>query len=359
MDNLKTIISWTLNDYCKSECSYCPVNLRGGGIPPETAEYLRIANLLIESYSVKQNRKIDWVFNGGEPLDMDDIAMLLKLCRTNGNSMTLHTNGGKLWMDWWAIEPYVDSLNLTFHHWQNPSLMKYIIQTFLTKNKAITVHAPIRHSNVDEDIERVVELEQVTGFRIMKTLTYKDADQNAGLYPYTFENLGKIDFWNKSEEERQRVLAEQEQRRIRDEEYRKQMLEELERIKNEPIPEPVYEPIVIDYERKEPEDIPPPVEERTSSMEEKIYFMETSWDDRYKDQYDSGIVYTGQFCNAGVESLNIGAQGWVTGSACGNQPLGNIWHAGWMPPQGPQQCTMISCIHDADQRITKFPLPAE
>ena len=127
MNNLITHIHWDLNDFCKSECSYCPTRLRGGAEPPETKDYVRVANLLIDAYK-NMGREITWSFDGGEPLDMNDIVVLLKLCRTNGKYMELTTNGGKLWMDWWAIEPYVDKLNLTYHYWQNPSLINYIIE---------------------------------------------------------------------------------------------------------------------------------------------------------------------------------------------------------------------------------------
>lgn len=337
MDNLKTTISWTLNDYCKSECSYCPISLRGGDKPPETSDYLRVANLLIDSYLIKQNRQINWVFNGGEPLDMDDIAMLLKLCRTNGNSMTLHTNGGKLWMDWWAIEPYVDTLHLTFHYWQSPSLIKYIVDTFQTKGKRINVTSPIRHDNVQQDIDRVMELEETLGIIITKTILYREADSSAGMLNYNHGDLGKIDFFNKSKSERKRILEEKARR-----------AEELERIKREMEERKKQQQI-------EPPPPPPPPIETSKLVKEKVYYEETTWNERYVDIYSKGPVYTGQMCNAGVEYLNIGAKGWVSGSNCNNQPLGNIWHDGWMPPQGPQKCTMISCINDSDQRITKFP----
>ena len=58
----------------------------------------------------------------------------------------------------------------------------------------------------------------------------------------------------------------------------------------------------------------------------------------------------------GIEFLNIGPQGWVSGSQCNNEPLGNIWHEGWNPPRGPQKCGMIVCEFPSDRKITKFPL---
>jgi sulfatase maturation enzyme AslB (radical SAM superfamily) len=68
MTQLKTQITWYLNDYCKSECSYCPIASRGGGLPPATVDYVRITNLLIDHYA-NLDRTIEWTFDGGEPLE--------------------------------------------------------------------------------------------------------------------------------------------------------------------------------------------------------------------------------------------------------------------------------------------------
>lgn len=321
MDNLVTTINWILNDFCKSECEYCPISLRGGAEPPETKNYLRVIDSLIASYQTTQNRYIKWVLNGGEPLDIDDIAMLLKACKTERSSITLHTNGGRLWVDWWAIEPYVDHLNLTFHYWQNPALIKYITQTFKNKNKNFKITAPIRHNHFKEDLDRVLELEDSIELLVQKTLLYKESDPSAGMYDYKITDLKSLDFYNNSKEQREKILE-------------RERLQAIEALKTKPPSQPA-----------------PP----TPSVQQKIYFQETTWDDRYKATYESQPVYAGQLCNAGVEYLNIGAQGWVSGSICNNQPLGNIWRDGWIPPTSPQVCTMISCVHSSDQLITKFP----
>lgn len=342
MDNLKTVISWTLNDYCKAQCEYCPTSSRGGPIPQDINEYLRIAQLLIDSYKITQNRNIDWIFNGGEPLDMDYMPQLLKLCRSNSDSITLHTSGGRLWMDWWAIEPHVDNLILTFHFWQSPSLIKYIFDTFKAKNKPISITAPIRNTHVEEDINRVLELEEELGIVITKTQLYFNADPSAGMLKYSFEELQKIDFFNLTKERREQVLIERarrlEEQKRREEEMRRRLAEAP----------PVVAP--------PPPPPPPPILEKSPLVEEKIYFQETTWQERYEDTYNKHPSFTGQLCNAGVEKLVIGAQGWVSGSNCNNIALGNIWHPGWMPPQGPQKCGMRSCIDENDQKITKFPL---
>jgi hypothetical protein len=303
MNNLKTKITWHLNDYCKSECSYCPVQLRGGELPPETKDYLRVANSIIDSYR-SMGRTLSWNFNGGEPLDMNDIVTLLKLCRTNGEHMELTTNGGKLWMDWWAIEPYVDKLNLTYHYWQNPALIKYIVDTFQKNQKQFHVTVPIRPDYFEEDMSRALEAESTLNINVGKAVLYKNADRAGGMFKYTNEQL---------------------------------MI--MSGIKPKP---PVPKPVI------QPPPPPPPL------LQEKIEFETKTWDQRYTEVYDRNPSYTGQMCNVGVEYLIISHQGWVSGSECNNQPLGNIWHDGWVPPASPQQCTMKACIYPNDQKITKF-----
>ena len=314
MNNLITDITWDLNDYCKSECSYCPVKFRGGLEPPETKDYIRIANLLIDSYS-KMDRKINWTFNGGEPLDMNDIVTLLKLCRENGNSMTLHTNGGRLWMDWWAIEPYVDRVYLTYHYWQNPALMKYIINTFQEKRKELFLMVPIRPDQFDEDMDRAEAIEKITNQWVNKFKLYNNADYSAGMFAYQPVQLAIM----------QGVIP-------RDR-------------RTQPVEKPVPVEVVKTVEEKI---------DSSSDVKELKYFQNTTWQQRYDDKINSNPSYSGKLCNVGIEHLHIGHQGWVRGSDCNNQPLGNIWHDGWMPPTGPQVCGMQVCESKSDQKITKF-----
>ena len=312
METLTTKVNWVLNDYCKAQCTYCRTHISGGGLPQETKDYIRVANSIIDSYKAV-GREIEWTFTGGEPLDMNDIVVLLKLCRTNGRSMTLNTNGGKLWIDWWAIEPYVDVLNLTFHYWQQPALMKYIIDTFRKKNKPLNIVAPIRHDHFKEDLNRVLALEDTADILILKTILYREADQMIGMFNYSLDDLCTLDLYNQPKAERERIIEEN-------------------KLRNE-------------------------AGLLSPSAEEKVYIEDTTWDDRYKDQHNSNPSYSGQMCNASVEFLHIGAQGWATGSLCGNRSLGNVWKEGWQPSIFSQQCTMLSCIHESDQQITKFSLP--
>jgi len=188
MSNLRTYINWMLNDYCTSECSYCPIRLRGGEQPRGILEYMAVTQKIIDHYDAL-GRKIDWAFSGGEPLDMFDFPMMLKLCKERGGTIDLTTNGGKLWMDWWAIEPHIDYLHLTYHYWQNPKLIKFIIQTFQKAKKEIHIVSPVRPDHFDEDIARISEMESECEIQIGKSILYNEADPIGGMFPYTEQQL--------------------------------------------------------------------------------------------------------------------------------------------------------------------------
>ena len=183
-----TNISWMINDYCTANCSYCPTKLRGGIEPLAIEKYLSFAQIAIDHYRA-MGRTINWKFNGGEPLDMFDFPMLLKLCKVNNGTIDLTTNGGKLWLDWWAIEPHVDTLHLTYHYWQNPKLINFIIDTFQKANKSIDVMVPIRPDFFESDIARAIEIESKYNFVVSKTVLYNEADPVAGMFPYTSDQL--------------------------------------------------------------------------------------------------------------------------------------------------------------------------
>ena len=188
MSNLRTYINWMLHDHCTSECTYCPTRFRGGEVPRGILEYMEVTRKIIDHYD-SLGRKIDWTFGGGEPLDMFDFPMMLKLCKERGGNIDLTTNGGKLWLDWWAIEPHIDSLHLSYHYWQNPNLIRFIIQAFQKARKHIDIMVPMRPNYFDEDLARALAVESEFNIVVSKTVLYKEAEQAIGMYAYTEEQL--------------------------------------------------------------------------------------------------------------------------------------------------------------------------
>ena len=288
MSTPRTKIKWQLHNYCQAECSYCPISLRGGEEPRHINDYIAIADKLNKHYG-SLGRITDWVFNGGELLDTDYFPGFLKTCKEGNGSIEITTSGGRLWMDWWAIEPYVDVLHLSYHYWQNPSLIEYIVDLFLKKGKEIDISVPMRPDFFDDDLARALEIEKKFGLVVGKSVLYKNAHTELGMFPYTDLQL--------------KIMSGE-----------------------------------------------------VSLIEERDHHEETTPEQRIEEKfYQNENKFTGQLCNVGIEMLVIGYNGYATGANCNNDSLGNIWENDWMPPTQPQRCTMIACIHQEDQQITKFP----
>jgi len=310
---MQTEIIWNLHDHCESQCTYCPTRFWGGDTPNHISRYLEVTQKLISHYS-NLGRKISWAFNGGEPLDMFDFPMILKLCKEHEGTITLHSNGGKMWLDWWAIEPHIDNLNLTYHYWQNPKLIRFILDTFKNKNKKVNINVPIRPNYLEEDMQRALDIELEYKISVGKLILYNGADKSAGMFPYTNKQLAIISGINFFEPTVKIDEPEEEDTEI----------EEIAVINNVPL------------------------------VKEKTHFENTTFKVRFEEKMAANLGYAGMLCNAGIEYLNISHNGWATGSNCNNRPLGNIWDDNFLLPSDAHTCTMMHCISPRDQQITKF-----
>ena len=213
---MKTQVYWMLHDYCTSECSYCPTRLRGGLLPKGILDYVEVTTKIIDHYD-SLGRKINWIFGGGEPLDMFDFPMMLKLCKERGGNIDLTTNGGKLWLDWWAIEPHVDQLHLTYHYWQNPKLIQFIIQAFHKAGKHIEVIVPMRPNHFDEDLKRALDIESEFNIIVSKAILYNEADQAFGMFFYDDRQLSIMrgeEFVEKQKDRHEITFAERSERLV-------------------------------------------------------------------------------------------------------------------------------------------------
>ena len=288
MSTPRTKIKWQLHNYCRAECSYCPTEIRGGEEPRHINEFTALVKK-INSWYNNMGRVTDWVFDGGEVLDTDYFPGLIKECKQGGGTVEITTNGGRLWIDWWAIEPHVDRLNLTYHYWQQHSLIEFVIGLFLKQNKSFAVSVPMRPDFFDEDLDRALRLEEKFNINVGKAALYKNARVELGMYDYTDDQI--------------RIM--------------------------------LGEDFLINYRTPK---LP-------KSPEEKIVEVYHKNDNKF----------TGQLCNLGIEMLVIAYNGWARGANCKNDSLGFVWEETWTPPSTPQHCTMIACIHQEDQKITKFP----
>lgn len=281
---MKTSIYWQVHNYCTGGCTYCPSNIWGGAEPRHVSEYIRVAKIVINHYK-SLGRTINWTFDGGEPLEFFDFAEVLKLCKDNDGHISLRSNGGKLWMDWWAIEPNIDRLFLTYHYWQNESLINYIVQTFQKNNKFIEIRVPIRPEFFDDDFSRAENTAQRLGIKVHKDILYVNNHQYLGTHNYTKDQLSLL-FGNKWTDDN--------------------------------------------------------------------FGVKKEFKDRITDAINSSPVYTGAYCNTGIDYLYITGDGWVRGSNCDNSPYGNIFNGNIELPTSPSVCKMLACTFTEDHKIKKF-----
>jgi hypothetical protein len=290
--NSRTKVFWQLTNYCTAGCSYCPSKFWNGEKCKELTDYLSATETIINNYK-SMGRDIDWVFTGGELLEVFDFPAVLKKCKEAGGNIEIETNGGKLWLDWWAIEPHIDSLHLTYHYWQNPNLIKFIIQAFQGKNKPFKVSIPLRPDYFDEDIARGKLLEDEFGIQINYHALFFEADPNIGRFNYSESQLAFL--------------------------FGKEWVEANLR----PAPE---KPIPVTFAER---------------IEYKI---------------NKSPVFTGKLCNVGIEYIRISPEGWISGSNCNNSHFGNLWDGSLQLPSGPAICKMQACVDFSDRLISKFDL---
>ena len=188
---MRTKVFWEMTNHCTAGCSYCPAKFWGGEKPRTYGDYYTAGKTIIDHYA-SLGRYIDWTFTGGELLEIIDFPLILKLCKENNGTTEITTNGGTQWLDWWVIEPYVDDLHLTYHYWQNPNLIKFILQTFSKKNKSCRVTIPIRHNGFEEDLSRADTIEQEHGLTVTRSILYQEADSSIGMLGYSESQLERL-----------------------------------------------------------------------------------------------------------------------------------------------------------------------
>lgn len=338
--NNKTKIYWSLHDYCEAKCSYCPKTFWGGDTPKDITMYIDFVKRAVTHYG-NLGRSIDWFFSGGEPLNFHDFPEMIKLCKESGGTVDLTTNGGKMWMDWWAIEPHVDKLNLTYHYWQSPNLIKFIIDTFLKKNKNIQLTVPLRPDFFKEDMVRVRDIENEYKVNVHRQVLYNNADAREGMYEYTTRQLRIINGQEIFNEE------DYDQKVKDDEEDYKKFIDRFTKKKIKTSSgDAIDEQTSLEIINNEFNEVDSNPSETITANDENIITIE--------NKKEEGPVYTGMICNAGVDVLYINQNGWAKGSECNDRPLSNIWTPKFQFPLAGHKCGMTVCKYPNDWQIVKF-----
>jgi len=283
-------VFWHLSDYCKQECSYCPPRYRNNSEDRKVEDYLGVIEK-IQASKYTEFDTIRWSLNGGEPFDLEYIDQILKAIKSKPSIVKIATSGGNSWFDYMSLQEYIDQIDVTFHHWQNISVIEYIIDFCQTNDKKIRVKVPYFPGKVREQLAIISEFQQ-RGIDASGHLLHKDA--RGGNDP--------IDGYSQSEFNLINGLPED----------------------WTPPPAPPKDPDAID----------PNYVDMTTALE--------------------GPQSLGSTCYAGVDFMYISHRGFVNGSDCGGRTFGNVFEEGWTPVTESFKCPMFYCRSDKDKRLIRI-----
>jgi hypothetical protein len=102
--------------------------------------------------------RIKWTLSGGEPLHFPNLNLLLRKIKEKESYVRLDTSGGDSWFGVMEIINYIDYLKVTHHHWQNSSVLEYIVDLCKENDKKIRIMVPLMPGKIKECREKVVEL---------------------------------------------------------------------------------------------------------------------------------------------------------------------------------------------------------
>jgi organic radical activating enzyme len=280
-------IHWRLNTYCEHRCVYCPGKYSAGGLDYSEEDYIHAVNKLQES-RYQQARSIRWTLTGGEPLSLPNINLMLRQIKNHPSYVCLETAGGESWFPTLEIADYVDYFKVTHHHWQNPSVLNFIIDYCKENKKKLSITVPLMTGKILELKSLIQEL-QIQGINVKEQILTGD---NGYWNGYTREDINLI------------------------------------------------EGRAADEDRPPP----PPAPTRDPNAPDPNYV------DLSKPPTDNTPSYTGKMCYAGVDYIQIDSRGFCKGSECGGRTLGNIFDKSFIPPSDSFSCPMMYCRSNDDRR---------
>lgn len=155
---MKTLeIKWKLNSYCEHDCEYCPSKWSGGELDRTLDQYFSVVEKL-QNTRYAHGDRIKWTIGGGEPLHFPNLNLLLRKIKEKNSYIRLDTSGGDSWFGVMEIINYIDYLKVTHHHWQNSSVLDYIVDLCKENNKKIRILVPLTPGKIKESKAKVQEL---------------------------------------------------------------------------------------------------------------------------------------------------------------------------------------------------------
>lgn len=305
-------VTWIINNICSNSCSYCLPSLFAG--TNHGYEWKNAKKFV--SYILNNYEKSHWSISGGEPTMSPFFKELVQMIDKSGNTVGMTTNGVKPTRYLVDIAPYMNYITYSYHPQfsNDDSIIEKLLATNYYTNASVRVMIPANKPLWDKSIKFIERLRkiQAISYESVKVLKYEDKSGPIAFetYNYTDEQLKYFETNN----------------------ARGPM-----KPSNCMLPK-ISAPLAATFIQKdgnrydEPEDI--------NSV----------------DYVNQGLSnFKGWSCNAGLESLFIGANGRVQTANCTNDPqIGNINdpdNIKW--PTKPTTCRLSLCHCATDMILTK------
>jgi MoaA/NifB/PqqE/SkfB family radical SAM enzyme len=148
------IVDWGVSNVCNYRCSYCPPRTHQGDFPFMPIEkILAFSKRINDHYADKLNKKVFFLYTGGEVTLFKDFMTLIKVQRAAGNKIGISTNGSKDLAFWNEAGRYLDNVSLSFH--EEFTRLDHFINVINTVKNLTTTHVNImiRSGQVDNCIK--------------------------------------------------------------------------------------------------------------------------------------------------------------------------------------------------------------
>jgi len=282
-------VHWALTGSCTMGCEYCPTRYNGVYNDRSVEDYLVVVRKLQRS-RYKHAKSIKWKLGGGEPLQFAGLDLVLNEIKKMPSFVRLDTSGGQTWFELMSIINRVDHIKLTQHYWQNTSVLDFVIDLCKDNNVRLDVLVPLMPGKIIECKEKVEGL-KAQGVSAHEQELTNDAKGN--------------ELWDGYSQADKNIIK---------------------GLPADYVPGP---PEPVDPNKPDPNWVDPRIIQNPE------------------------FVYTGKQCYAGVDYLYIGAKGFASASDCGGRDIGNVFQAGWEPPDVSFACPMLQCTSERDRTIIR------
>jgi molybdenum cofactor biosynthesis enzyme MoaA len=330
-------ISWMIGKRCNYDCSYCWPHLHDAVSPFVNEDSAKKFISRILSFANNNNKKIKWMFTGGEPFIDPGFISLVKMIKENSSTEQINvtTNGSmplQLYID---CKKYFSGITISLHLERSEAEVKKTINKIiqLTKNTDMFINVNLMflpgHQLLVENI-----IQQFNNHNIKFVLRKILRTDNSEI-SHAFENH------NTSKKDRILIpIIEQTKRK-----------QEWEKINNVSLKENNQ-----NYYSREEMELLESTNKKIIWNNVGVWYNDNTYEELNTDYLNTGqlLTFKNWTCFAGVDQLFVDFDGHVYSSSCfNNGAIGHISDGTITFQTNPSRCITEHCTCNIDIAVRK------